>query len=114
MFKKRVITKTFKRFVSLLLVLTVTAGLFVTYDFSAFAEVEAATGNDIYAILYRITANGYELVFQRGNDPDPNKEFVKEYSEFADNFISKDLDSWQTDWNIKINNSEYSEISKKN
>ena len=84
-----------KSFISLLLVLTVTAGLFVTSDLSVFAAKEPARGNDIYAMLYQyVDSSGvtsgslYELVFQKGNVIDQNKNHVKTYSEFADTFIN--------------------------
>ena len=53
-----------KRLVSLLLVLTVMIGLFVPFDLSVFAEEEAATGNSIYAMLYKYVNNQYELLYR--------------------------------------------------
>ena len=74
--------------------LTVTVGLFVPFDISVFAVEQAATGDDIYAILYQYTSSDkYELVFQNGDDVDPNKTFVKKYSGFADTVKSQG-DSW--------------------
>lgn len=68
-----------KGFVSLLLVLSVLFSLAVPFELTAFAEVAAATGNDIYALVYDIRSSstssnwlGYELVIQRGNTPDPD------------------------------------------
>ena len=70
------IKKSRKRFVSVLLVLSVMLSLFVPFDLTltAYAEdsgEEAATGNQIYALLYDVRARetdsnwrGYELVFQ--------------------------------------------------
>ena len=97
MFKKRFIKKTMKRLVSLLLVLTVMIGLFVPFDLSVFAEEEAATGNSIYAMLYKYVNNQYELVIQNGNDVDPNKELVKSYSGFADT-VNTQKESWIAPW----------------
>ena len=97
MFKKRFIKKTMKRLVSLLLVLTVMIGLFVPFDLSVFAEEEAATGNSIYAMLYKYVNNQYELVIQNGNDVDPNKELVKSYSDFADT-VNTQKESWIAPW----------------
>lgn len=84
-----------KSIVSLLLTLTIIAGLFVTFDFSVFAEEEPATGSDIHAMLYYIDpdkkTNGVtditknlELVFQRGSSVDSNKVVFKHFKDFAD------------------------------
>ena len=90
MFKKKFMKKYMKGFVSLLLVLAVTVGLFVPFDIvSVFAAEEPATGSDIYAILYYIdtskisegkivTKNNVELVFQRGGFTDPDRTVVSE------------------------------------
>ncbi len=88
--------KILKKFVSLLLVLTVIAGLFLTFDVSVFAEEEPATGSDIHAILYYIdpqkklangsidTAKNLELIFQRGGTVDSTKTVCEHYTNFAD------------------------------
>ncbi len=83
-----------KGIVSLLLVLTLTAGLFMTFDFSVFAEEEPATGDDIHAYVYvALDANGnaikysghdkYELIFQKGDTPPyPDRAYVMHIEEF--------------------------------
>lgn len=93
---------------------------------SVFAEGdEAATGNEIYAILYDIREkdtsdhwNGYELVFQRGNQHDPDvtvtdknngiyrRVYVKSYSydefgtsilDVTDNNLIRNRTPWLSD-----------------
>ena len=63
-----------KGIVSLLLVLAVMLSIAVPFDITAFAEEQAATGSQIYALLYDVRNSatddnwsGYELVFQKGN-----------------------------------------------
>lgn len=54
------------------------------------AEQEPATGNDIYALAYKINPKNasawanIEIVFQKGDTPDPSKELLKTFSNFAD------------------------------
>lgn len=76
--------KSFKKIskgvISLLLAFLVMTNLGVPINFKVFAaEEEAATGSDIYALVYDIRPrendsnwNNYELVIQRGNTPDPD------------------------------------------
>ena len=110
MFKNRYIEKTMKRFVSMLLVLTVMSGLLVPFDLPVFAAEEPATGDSIYAILYQYTSNQYELVFQNGNDYDPDKSFVKEYSGFAD-IIETQGNSWKAmEWVRDGNNAKIKRV----
>lgn len=83
-----------KRFVSVLLVLSVLLSLGVPFDLSAFAEEEPATGSDIHAFVYlsldsggnTITYNGhekYDLIFQRGGEPPyPERDYVAHYDNF--------------------------------
>ncbi|MBQ7504797.1 MAG: InlB B-repeat-containing protein [Ruminococcus sp.] len=85
--RKRLVKKCTKGFVSLLLVLLVMVSLFVPG--TVYAE-EAATGNDIYALVYKInpksTSNwaNTEIVIQRGDTPDPSKVLLTTFSKFAD------------------------------
>lgn len=72
--------KKMKRFVSVLLVLSVLFSLAVPFDLSVFAEEEPATGSDIHVFVYRsldsagnvIKYNNhekYDIIFQRGDEP---------------------------------------------
>ncbi len=85
--RKRLVKKCTKGFVSLLLTLAVMVSLFVPG--TVYAE-EAATGNDIYAMAYKINSSNasvwsnIEIVFQKGDTPDPSKELLKTFSNFAD------------------------------
>lgn len=81
--------KYFKRVLSLVLILSVILSLAVPFTVHA-AEQEPATGNDIYALAYKINPNNQsvwsniEIVFQKGDTPDPSKEYLKTFSNFAD------------------------------
>ena len=75
--RRQLIKKCTKGFVSLLLTLAVMVSLFVPG--TVYAE-EAVTGNDIYAMAYKINSSNasvwsnIEIVFQKGDTPDPSKE----------------------------------------
>ena len=81
--------KYFRNLVSLLLIASVMAGLSAPFDLTVFAQEEAATGSDIYAMIYKIDPNknntrNLELVFQRGDAVDPDRVLVKKCENFAD------------------------------
>ncbi len=83
--------KLFKRVLSLVLILSVMLSLAVPFQLTVTAaEQEPATGNDIYALAYKINPNNpsvwanIEIVFQKGDTPDPSKELLKTFSNFAD------------------------------
>ena len=87
-----------KGFVSLLLVLSLMAGLFVPVDISVFAEEEPATGSNIHCFVYKaLDDNGNvmtfknsgktyertELIFQKGDTPPyPDREYVMHATDF--------------------------------
>lgn len=87
-----------KGFVSLLLVLSLMAGLFVPVDISVFAEEEPATGSNIHCFVYKaLDDNGNvmtfknsgktyertELIFQKGDTPPyPDREYVMHVTDF--------------------------------
>ena len=91
-----------KGFISLLLVLTVMVGLFVPFNLSVLAEEEAATGSDIYAMLYYVdpskkatdgstdVTKNLELVFQRGDVVDSEKTLCHEPFSNFDGLTKKD------------------------
>lgn len=105
--KTKVFRKHTKKFISLLLALSVMASLLVPFEvFSAETPEQSATGagdaatdDNIFALLYikdkSLTTsavdnfNGYrtsknmELVFQNNNTPDPSKILIATYSGFA-------------------------------
>lgn len=83
--------KLFRRVLSLVLILSVMLSLAVPINLTVTAaEQEPATGNDIYALAYKINPSNtsvwsnIEIVFQRGDTPDPSKELLKTFSNFAD------------------------------
>ena len=89
MVKVKTTGKYFKRVLSLVLILSVILSLAVPFTVHA-AEQEPATGNDIYALAYKINPNNQsvwsniEIVFQKGDTRDPSKEYLKTFSNFAD------------------------------
>ena len=83
--------KRFRRVLSLVLILSVMLSLAVPFQLTVTAaEQEPATGNDIYALAYKINPKNtsvwanIEIVFQKGDTPDPSKELLKTFSNFAD------------------------------
>ncbi len=86
-----------KRFVSVLLVISVMLSLGVPFDLTVFADEEPARGSEIHALLYYIDpekkldngnidiSTNLELVFQRGGEEDPSKTVFKHFTDFADN-----------------------------
>ena len=79
-----------KGIVSLLLVFAVMVNLAVPFNITVFAAGEAATGDDIYAILYRLDESkntnekNIELVFQSGSTVDSSRMLIGSYNGFAD------------------------------
>lgn len=79
----------FRRVLSLVLILSVMLSLAVPFSLTVTAaEEEPATVNDIYALVYKIDTNrgnwaNTEIVFQKGNTPDPSKSLLTTFSGFA-------------------------------
>lgn len=95
--------KYLKGTVSLLLIFSIMASLFV--PFPVYAAEEPATGNEIGAVVYKIANNQYEVVLQRGFETDPNKEAVAVYGKAGtdtEGFADKDLDG-TAQWNLYLN-----------
>ncbi|GEM_PF-1866968 len=106
--RTRVLRTQRKRFVSLLLIISVMVGLLVPY--TVHAEETPATGNDIYAMAYKINPqnssvwSNIEIVFQKGDTPDPSKVHLKTFSNFADGQFG-DNPPWLTQYPTGSGNS---------
>ena len=80
-----------------MLTLAVMVSLFVPG--TVYAE-EVATDDDIYAMVYKLNPknssvwSNIEIVFQKGNTPDPSKVLLKTFSGFADGQYSDKKPPW--------------------
>ena len=90
----------------MLLERSVLAGLLVPFNITALADEKPARGNEIYAMIYQYYDNlgnrindSYELVLQKGNTPDPGKELIKCYGNFAD---KNSEPAWRTNYCTKV------------